>query len=99
MQRLIAVLDGFSEWTGRAVAWLTLAMVLVTGLASCSSRSRTSSSETSGSSVRTPSFEIIEGELTGVESIDFVGNQIYSDRRLRGVIETTSFCPVAPTTL
>ena len=34
-------------------------------------------------------FEISEGELTGVSSIDFVGNSIYSDRRLRGVIETS----------
>ena len=34
-------------------------------------------------------FEIEEGELTGVSSIDFVGNQVFSDRRLRGVIETT----------
>ncbi|MEM0988501.1 MAG: outer membrane protein assembly factor BamA [Pseudomonadota bacterium] len=33
-------------------------------------------------------FEIVEGDLTGVTSIDFVGNQVYSDRRLRGVIET-----------
>ncbi len=34
-------------------------------------------------------FEISEGEVTGVSSIDFVGNQVYSDRRLRGVIETS----------
>ncbi|MBY8975815.1 outer membrane protein assembly factor BamA [Rhodobacteraceae bacterium NNCM2] len=34
-------------------------------------------------------FEIDEGELTGVSSIDFVGNNIYSDSRLRGVIETS----------
>ncbi|MEO1491036.1 MAG: outer membrane protein assembly factor BamA [Pseudomonadota bacterium] len=34
-------------------------------------------------------FEITEGDLTGVSSIDFVGNQIFSDSRLRGVIETT----------
>ncbi|MCL5777470.1 outer membrane protein assembly factor BamA [Limibaculum sp. FT325] len=33
-------------------------------------------------------FEIDEGDLTGVNSIDFVGNEIFSDRRLRGVIET-----------
>ena len=33
-------------------------------------------------------FEIIEGEETGVSAIDFVGNQIYSDRRLRDVVET-----------
>ena len=30
VKQLIAVLDAVSEWTGRAVAWLTLAMVLVT---------------------------------------------------------------------
>ncbi|MEL6997360.1 MAG: outer membrane protein assembly factor BamA [Pseudomonadota bacterium] len=34
-------------------------------------------------------FEIAEGELTGVSSIDFVGNTVYSDRRLRGVVETS----------
>ena len=34
-------------------------------------------------------FEITEGDLTGVSAIDFVGNQIFSDRRLRGVIETS----------
>ena len=34
-------------------------------------------------------FEISEGELTGVSAIDFVGNSVYSDRRLRGVIETS----------
>ncbi|MEM7422687.1 MAG: outer membrane protein assembly factor BamA [Pseudomonadota bacterium] len=34
-------------------------------------------------------FEITEGDLTGVSSIDFVGNKIYSDRRLRNVIETS----------
>lgn len=34
-------------------------------------------------------FEISEGELTGVSAIDFVGNTVYSDRRLRGVIETS----------
>jgi outer membrane protein insertion porin family len=34
-------------------------------------------------------FEIEEGELTGVSSIDFVGNQEFSDRRLRGVIDTS----------
>ena len=33
-------------------------------------------------------FEISEGEVTGVSSIDFVGNETYSDRRLRGAIET-----------
>ena len=34
-------------------------------------------------------FEISEGESTGVERIDFVGNSIFSDRRLRRVIETS----------
>jgi outer membrane protein insertion porin family len=34
-------------------------------------------------------FEINEGELTGVSAIDFVGNQVFSDGSLRGVIETT----------
>ncbi len=34
-------------------------------------------------------FQITEGDLTGVSSIDFVGNQVFSDRRLRGVIETS----------
>ena len=34
-------------------------------------------------------FEITEGELTEVDRIDFVGNTVYSDRRLRGVIETS----------
>ncbi|MEM7527362.1 MAG: outer membrane protein assembly factor BamA [Pseudomonadota bacterium] len=34
-------------------------------------------------------FEISEGELTGVSSIDFVGNEAFSDRRLRGEIETS----------
>ncbi|MEM9060146.1 MAG: outer membrane protein assembly factor BamA [Pseudomonadota bacterium] len=33
-------------------------------------------------------FEISEGEMTGVSAIDFVGNTVFSDRRLRGVIET-----------
>ena len=33
-------------------------------------------------------FEISEGELTGVSSIDFVGNQVFSDSRLRDAIET-----------
>ena len=33
-------------------------------------------------------FEISEGEVTGVSAIDFVGNQVYSDRRLRGVVDT-----------
>ncbi|MEM7212101.1 MAG: outer membrane protein assembly factor BamA [Pseudomonadota bacterium] len=34
-------------------------------------------------------FEISEGELTGVSAIDFVGNSVFSDRRLRGAIETS----------
>lgn len=29
LRRLAARIDGFSEWTGRTIAWLTLAMVLV----------------------------------------------------------------------
>ena len=33
-------------------------------------------------------FEIEEGRQTGVCSIEFTGNTAYSDRRLRGVIET-----------
>ena len=34
-------------------------------------------------------FEINEGDVTGVNSIDFVGNEKYSDRKLRGVIDTS----------
>ncbi len=34
-------------------------------------------------------FQIDEGEVTGVSAIDFVGNQVFSDRKLRGVIETS----------
>jgi len=34
-------------------------------------------------------FEIKEGALTEVERIDFVGNEAFSDSRLRGVIETS----------
>ncbi|MEL6265706.1 MAG: outer membrane protein assembly factor BamA, partial [Pseudomonadota bacterium] len=34
-------------------------------------------------------FEITEGDLTGVSSIDFVGNEMFSDGRLRDVIETS----------
>ncbi|MEM7667679.1 MAG: outer membrane protein assembly factor BamA [Pseudomonadota bacterium] len=34
-------------------------------------------------------FEISEGELTSVSSIDFVGNKRFSDRRLRDAIETS----------
>ncbi|MEX2520614.1 MAG: outer membrane protein assembly factor BamA [Paracoccaceae bacterium] len=33
-------------------------------------------------------FEITEGEVTEIYRIDFVGNAIFSDRRLRGVIDT-----------
>ena len=33
-------------------------------------------------------FEIDEGEVTGVRSIDFIGNDAFSDRRLRREIET-----------
>ncbi len=33
-------------------------------------------------------FEIDEGEPTGIRSIDFVGNEAFSDRRLRNAIET-----------
>ncbi|MEO1291437.1 MAG: outer membrane protein assembly factor BamA [Pseudomonadota bacterium] len=33
-------------------------------------------------------FEITEGETVGVSAINFVGNTIYSDRRLRQVVET-----------
>jgi outer membrane protein insertion porin family len=34
-------------------------------------------------------FEIREGRVTGVNSISFVGNETFSDRRLRRVIDTT----------
>ncbi|MEM7523693.1 MAG: outer membrane protein assembly factor BamA [Pseudomonadota bacterium] len=34
-------------------------------------------------------FEIVEGSVTEIYSIDFVGNEIFSDRRLRGVIDTS----------
>ncbi|MEM9012162.1 MAG: outer membrane protein assembly factor BamA [Pseudomonadota bacterium] len=34
-------------------------------------------------------FEIFEGDVTEVSSISFVGNEAYSDRRLRGAIETS----------
>ena len=34
-------------------------------------------------------FEINEGDVTGINSIDFVGNDRYSDRKLRGVIDTS----------
>ncbi|MEO1687270.1 MAG: outer membrane protein assembly factor BamA [Pseudomonadota bacterium] len=33
-------------------------------------------------------FEIVEGPVTGIRSIDFVGNRAFSDRRLRGAVET-----------
>ncbi|MEM6440810.1 MAG: POTRA domain-containing protein, partial [Pseudomonadota bacterium] len=33
-------------------------------------------------------FEIVEGQVTGIRSIDFVGNRAFSDRRLRGAVET-----------
>jgi len=33
-------------------------------------------------------FEIVEGGLTEIERISFVGNRNFSDRRLRGVLET-----------
>ncbi|MEL6977291.1 MAG: outer membrane protein assembly factor BamA [Pseudomonadota bacterium] len=33
-------------------------------------------------------FEISEGDAVGVSAINFVGNEEYGDRRLRGVIET-----------
>jgi len=34
-------------------------------------------------------FEINEGDVTGINSIVFVGNERFSDRKLRGVIDTT----------
>lgn len=34
-------------------------------------------------------FEIAEGEVTEIYEINFVGNEIYSDRTLRGEIDTT----------
>ncbi|MEP2715400.1 outer membrane protein assembly factor BamA [Pseudophaeobacter sp.] len=33
-------------------------------------------------------FEISEGDTTEVERVSFIGNQVYSDRRLRRVLET-----------
>ena len=33
-------------------------------------------------------FEVFEGGITEIESIGFVGNRSFSDRRLRGVLET-----------
>ena len=33
-------------------------------------------------------FEIIEGRVTSVQRINFTGNQVFSDRRLRRVVET-----------
>jgi outer membrane protein insertion porin family len=34
-------------------------------------------------------FTIVEGDKTGVKEINFVGNQVYSTRRLVGLMETT----------
>jgi outer membrane protein insertion porin family len=34
-------------------------------------------------------FEITEGSVTGVNAINFIGNETFSDRRLRSVIDTT----------
>ncbi len=34
-------------------------------------------------------FEIAEGSVTGVSRVNFVGNKVYSDRRLLSTIETT----------
>jgi outer membrane protein insertion porin family len=34
-------------------------------------------------------FQIDEGSVTGVNAINFIGNEVFSDRRLRSVIETT----------
>ncbi len=34
-------------------------------------------------------FEIVEGNITEVYSINFVGNEVYSDRRLSNIIDTT----------
>ncbi len=34
-------------------------------------------------------FEIEEGDITGVNSISFVGNDVFSDRRLRQIIQTS----------
>ncbi|MCT4577368.1 outer membrane protein assembly factor BamA [Donghicola sp.] len=33
-------------------------------------------------------YEVFEGDVSEIERISFVGNQAYSDRRLRGVLET-----------
>ncbi len=33
-------------------------------------------------------FEVFEGGVTEIESISFVGNRTFSDRRLRGILET-----------
>lgn len=33
-------------------------------------------------------FEVVEGPVTGVRSINFIGNEVYSDRRLRNEIVT-----------
>jgi len=34
-------------------------------------------------------FEINEGPLTGIRAINFIGNRIFSDKSLRGVVQTT----------
>ena len=34
-------------------------------------------------------FEVSESSVTGVNAINFIGNEVYSDRRLRGVVQTT----------
>ena len=34
-------------------------------------------------------FTIDEGDKTGVKAINFVGNQVYSGYRLRGLMQTT----------
>ena len=34
-------------------------------------------------------FEIYEGEITGVNAIDFVGNEVFSDRKLRSKIDAS----------
>lgn len=34
-------------------------------------------------------FEIVEGEVTEIKEINFVGNEVFSDRSLRGVIDTS----------
>ena len=34
-------------------------------------------------------FEITEGDVTGIERINFVGNRVFDDSDLRGVVQTT----------